>query len=187
MSPRKQGQKQLQPGTGMLSVALHLISVFLFDLSSDHLHLSFIPITPKVTRRIFRVTGRFSDLERGWRESHIKIQISWGKTLLAQPASSVHLWNNYLWPGSKLYLKAFPGCPVVKTLPSSTGVWAQSLVWKLRFHLPCGQKMKTWSRSNIVTNSIKTFKMVKKKKKQPCTWTNMATLKSTLWIKRKTG
>ena len=187
MSPRKQGQKQLQPGTGMLSVALHLISVFLFDLSSDHLHLSFIPITPKVTRRIFHVTGRFSDLERGWRESHIKIQISWGKTLLAQPASSVHLWNNYLWPGSKLYLKAFPGCPVVKTLPSSTGVWAQSLVWKLRFHLPCGQKMKTWSRSNIVTNSIKTFKMVQKKKKQPCTWTNMATLKSTLWIKRKTG
>jgi len=113
MSPRKQGQKQLQPGTGMLSVALHLISVFLFDLSSDHLHLSFIPITPKVTRRIFHVTGRFSDLERGWRESHIKIQISWGKTLLAQPASSVHLWTNYLWPGSKLYLKAFPGCPVV--------------------------------------------------------------------------
>lgn len=127
MSPRKQGQKQLQPGTGMLSVALHLISVFLFDLSSDHLHLSFIPITPKVTRRIFHVTGRFSDLERGWRESHIKIQISWGKTLLAQPASSVHLWTNYLWPGSKLYLKAFPGCPVVKTLPSSTG--AAGLIW----------------------------------------------------------
>ena len=45
------------------------------------------------------------------------------------------------------------------------GVWVQSLVRELRHHMPHGQKQ---NRSNIVTNSIKTFKMshIKKKKKR---------------------
>ena len=50
------------------------------------------------------------------------------------------------------------------------GLQVQSLVGELRSHMPCGQKAKTLNRSNTVTNSIKTLKMVrmrKKKKKTP--------------------
>ena len=58
-----------------------------------------------------------------------------------------------------------PGGPVVKTLLSNSGVTVPSLVRKLRSHLPRGQKNKDMkNRSNIVTNSIKTFKMVHIKK-----------------------
>ena len=47
-------------------------------------------------------------------------------------------------------------------------VQVQSLVRKLKSHMPRSQKTKTSNRSNTVTNSIKTLKMVhiqKKKKK----------------------
>ena len=38
-------------------------------------------------------------------------------------------------------------------------LWVQFLVRELRSHMPCGQKTKkTWNRSNIVTNSIRTLK-----------------------------
>ena len=47
---------------------------------------------------------------------------------------------------------------------SMQGVWVRSLVWELRFHLPQGQKTKTQNRSNTVTNSMKTLKMVHIKK-----------------------
>ena len=58
-----------------------------------------------------------------------------------------------------------PGGPVVKTLLSNAGVIVPSLVRKLRSHLPLGQKTKDMkNRSNIVKNSIKTFKMVHIKK-----------------------
>ena len=45
-------------------------------------------------------------------------------------------------------------------------VW--SLIRELRSHMPHGQKTKTWNRSNVVTNTINTSKMVhiKKKKKE---------------------
>ena len=45
------------------------------------------------------------------------------------------------------------------------GVWVQSLVRELRSHMPQGQKTKTENRSNNVTNSIQTLKMVHIKKK----------------------
>ena len=41
------------------------------------------------------------------------------------------------------------------------GLWVQTLVRELRSYMPCGQKN---HRSKIVTNSIKTFKMVYMKK-----------------------
>ena len=44
------------------------------------------------------------------------------------------------------------------------GVQVQSLVGELRSHMPQGQKTKTQNRSNIVTNLIKTLKMVHVKK-----------------------
>ena len=39
-------------------------------------------------------------------------------------------------------------------------VWVPSLVWELRSHMLCSKKNKTENRSNIVTNSIKTLKMI---------------------------
>ena len=54
---------------------------------------------------------------------------------------------------------------MVKTLSSNAGVQVQSLVWKLRSYMPHGQKTKAENRNNIVTNSIKTFKMVHIQKK----------------------
>ena len=59
-----------------------------------------------------------------------------------------------------------PRIPAAKTSPSNAGI--PSLVGELKSHLPCGQKIETLTRSSIVTNSIKTLKMVptlKKKKK----------------------
>ena len=54
---------------------------------------------------------------------------------------------------------------MVKTLLSIAGVTVPALVRKLRSHLPQGQNTKDMkNRSNIVTNSIKTFKMVHIKK-----------------------
>ena len=44
------------------------------------------------------------------------------------------------------------------------GVWVWSLVQELRSHMPRGQKNKTWNGSNVVTNSIKTLKVVHIKK-----------------------
>ena len=43
-------------------------------------------------------------------------------------------------------------------------VLVQPLVGKLRSHMACGQETKTQNRSNVVTNSIKTLKMVHIKK-----------------------
>ena len=59
------------------------------------------------------------------------------------------------------YCGDLPGGPVVKILLSNAGVTVPALVRKLRSHLPPGQNTKDMkNRSNIVTNSIKTFKMV---------------------------
>ena len=44
------------------------------------------------------------------------------------------------------------------------GVYVTSLVGAPRAHMPRHQKTKTQNKSNIVTNSIKTFKMVHIKK-----------------------
>ena len=58
-----------------------------------------------------------------------------------------------------------PGGLVVKPLFPVQGLWVRSPVGELRFHMPCSQKTKTKNGSNIVTNSIKTLKMVRIKKK----------------------
>ena len=48
---------------------------------------------------------------------------------------------------------------------SVQGVQVRSLVGELRSHVPLGQEIETENRSNIVTHSIKTLKMVHIKKK----------------------
>ena len=68
----------------------------------------------------------------------------------------------------------FPGGPVVKTSLFTAAAVGSSLIGKLRSHILHGKKKKkkTEYRSNIVTNSIKTLKMVhvKKKKKSSDCW-----------------
>ena len=46
------------------------------------------------------------------------------------------------------------------------GLWVWSLVEELSSHMLLGQKPKTWDRKNIITNSIKTLKMVHNKKRK---------------------
>ena len=57
-----------------------------------------------------------------------------------------------------------PLIPAAKTSPPNAGI--PSLVGELKSHLPCGQKIETLTRSSIVTNSIKTLKMVPTLKKK---------------------
>ena len=45
------------------------------------------------------------------------------------------------------------------------GMWVRSLASEPRFHMPCGPKFKTLNGNHIVTNSIKTLKMIHTKKK----------------------
>jgi len=66
--------------------------------------------------------------------------------LLSTPALSVNAFGGHPWQ------------PVVKTLPSNHRVPDQSLVRELRSHVPLGQKKpQNINRSNIATNSIKTY------------------------------
>ena len=59
----------------------------------------------------------------------------------------------------------FPGGPVVKTLPSSAGDAGSIPGWGAKLPHASGSKNQNIKRSNIVTNSIKTLKMVHIKKK----------------------
>ena len=52
----------------------------------------------------------------------------------------------------------FPGAPVIGTCLPVQGVWVWSLVGELGSHMSHCQQVKTWNRSNIVMNSINTFK-----------------------------
>ena len=52
----------------------------------------------------------------------------------------------------------FLGSPVVKTPPSKARAVGSNLVGKWRSQVLWGQNTKAWNRSNIVANSIKTFK-----------------------------
>ena len=61
--------------------------------------------------------------------------------------------------------REFPDGPVVYISLLMKRAWVLSLVGELRSHMPCGGKTKTKNRSNIVTNSTKTLKMVHIEKK----------------------
>ena len=62
-------------------------------------------------------------------------------------------------PGKpRRYLGTFLVVQWLKLCLPTQWVYVQSLVRALRSHMPCGQTTKTWNRSNVVTNSIKTFK-----------------------------
>ena len=64
----------------------------------------------------------------------------------------------------KVFKKVIPGTSLV-VQPFSAGVCGcVPLAGELRSHMPPGQKTKTENRNSIVTNSIKTLKMVHIKK-----------------------
>ena len=65
---------------------------------------------------------------------------------------------------SKTKPRDFPGSPVVKTSPSNTG-GADSIPGR-GAKIPHASRPRNQNRSNIVTNSIKTLKMVHVKKKK---------------------
>ena len=88
---------------------------------------------------------------------------------LRKIATFLHLWPHGRQKGPP---RDFPGGLVVKIHLLMQGLWVRSLLGELVSHTSLGQKTKTWSTSNIVTNSIKTLKMVliknlKKKKVLP--------------------
>ena len=56
----------------------------------------------------------------------------------------------------------FPGSPVVKTSPSNSG--SVGLIPGQEAKMPHASEAKTQNRSNIVTSSIKTLKMIHTKK-----------------------
>ena len=60
-------------------------------------------------------------------------------------------------PVSETPIWDFPGGPVDMTSLSSKGVEGSIPSQGARPHMPQGQRTKTENRSNIVTNSIKTF------------------------------
>ena len=47
-----------------------------------------------------------------------------------------------------------------KISPSNAGNVGSVPGWELRSHMPCSQKNKTWNTSNIVTDWLRTLKMV---------------------------
>ena len=62
-------------------------------------------------------------------------------------------------------IRDFLGCPVVKTLPSNVGDARQMPRRGAKIPHVLGPKNQNTNKSNIVTNSIKTSKMVHMKKK----------------------
>ena len=79
---------------------------------------------------------------------------------MARPCALQRKPSNIWRPSKILVLRDFPGGPVWRLHLSMSGLWDQSLVWEFRFNMPWSQKTKTWNRNKIVTNSVKTFKMV---------------------------
>ena len=78
-------------------------------------------------------------------------------------------WETYMQVRKQqleLDMGDFSGSPVVKTLPSKAGGEGSTPGRELRSYMPQGQKTKTQNRSNLVTDSIKTFKNGPHQKKQ---------------------
>ena len=61
-------------------------------------------------------------------------------------------------PAKCAVLGDFPGSQCLRLCLPIQGVWVRSLIRELGYHMPQGQKTKTWNRSSIVTNSMKTLK-----------------------------
>ena len=67
-----------------------------------------------------------------------------------------HLFDSFAWDRNG-GMGASPGGAVVKTSPSNAGGAGLIPGGELRSCTPYCQKIKIWNRSNIVTNSMKTF------------------------------
>ena len=76
------------------------------------------------------------------------------KNFSSNDHSTGKIWN----------MKDFPGCPVVKTLPSNAGCAGSIPGQGAKISHASWSKNQTKNRSNIVTNSVKTLKLVHIKK-----------------------
>ena len=81
-------------------------------------------------------------------------------------ASIEYIWNCWSFSTLKYNLGTFLVVQRLRLCLPMQGVWVWSLVGELSSPIPHSQKTKTWNRSNIVTNSIKTLKVVHIKKKK---------------------
>ena len=62
------------------------------------------------------------------------------------------------------------------------GMRARSLVGELGSHMPLGQEAKMWNRGNIVTNSIKTLKMVRIRASLVAQWLRILLPMQGTWV-----
>ena len=79
----------------------------------------------------------------------------WFISSLSSCLITIKIWN---YRGTSLVVQG------LRIHLSMQDLQVQSLVGELRSHIPCGQRAKTENRNNMITNSIKTFKMVHIKK-----------------------
>ena len=90
----------------------------------------------------------------------------WGQTSLLEAAKACLFVDFLIKKRVKKKKVTWTSLPVqgLRLLLPMYRVQVQSLVEKLRSHIPPGQKNKTENRSNVVTNSKKTLKMIHIKK-----------------------
>ena len=67
-----------------------------------------------------------------------------------------HIFHGFAWDRNG-GMGDSPSGAVAKTSPSKAGGVGLTPGGELRSHMPYCQKIKTWNRSNILKNSIKTF------------------------------
>ena len=91
---------------------------------------------------------------------------SWIQTILGLSEEIIQIIQSHfsrhlldMWIFRNVLLWDFPGSPVVKTSPSNAGGAVFAPFWgEIGSQMPQGLKKKHKNRSNIITNSIKTFK-----------------------------
>lgn len=106
------------------------------------------------------------DSLRGWERRPTCLKTSWVVTKDSQSK----VWADGPQPGRASLLNPFvdfPGGPVARTSPSNSGVrgagvWVQPLAVELASHMLHSQKAEAENRSNIIINSIQTFKQKQK-------------------------
>ena len=78
---------------------------------------------------------------------------------ITEAKKKFHIFHSFAWDRNG-GIGDSPGGAAVKTSPSNAGGVGLTPGGELRSHMPYCQNIKTWNRSNIVTNSILFDKMV---------------------------
>ena len=142
---------------GMTPRGRHSTPRSLWSLLLLNQAIAWLPPYPRRSLLRWISPGVGRGLLRGWKLQNFSA--GEGKRSLLTCSQEKHLGTSMVAQGLRLHL-------------SMQGVQVQSLLRELRFPHAWGPKTKTKNRNNIVTNSMKTFKMVhiKKKKKKHLSW-----------------